>query len=62
MIEAAAGSTISAPVVSLLDGIDRLRLAIAALDIFSERCDLFNRRREILGTARLLPRGGRRLR
>ena len=39
----------------------RLRLAIAALDVFSERGDLFNRRREILGTARLLPGGGRRL-
>ena len=62
MFEAAAGTAVSAPVASIVGGADRrLRLAIAALDVFSERSDLFDRRREILGTARLLPGGGRRL-
>jgi hypothetical protein len=61
MFEAAAGTAVSAPVASICAD-RRLRLAIAALDVFGERGDLFNRRREILGTARLLPGGGGRLR
>ena len=61
MFEAAAGTAASAAVGRSVPSC-RLRLAIAALDVFSERGDLFDRRREILGTARLLPGGGRRLR